>query len=246
MLYHNGVAVETENIPAIAPVEENEFSIGRGFEGNLDEVRIWKTARTQENILDNLFSRLQGERQDLTTYYTFDVDNSNSGFVVQDNSLQVNNLQPNRTATEQLNRLDYTFSTAPIGNDIALIRNAIEGVATNFQDTIDSRPAVEEYGDLQYTPTGDLVGAMKRSYSFIKDGEWKLYNRGGQFISYRKLQQWLNATACQIQKCATWQRQRQLWFAIEADYKKHKKQYQEQSYEFLSNIWIKHWHLLWS
>ncbi|NEO33429.1 MAG: hypothetical protein F6K36_23985 [Symploca sp. SIO3C6] len=71
-------------------------------------------------------------------------------------------------------------------------------------------------------------------------------DRGGQFISYRKLQQWLNATACQIQKCSTWQQLRQLWFAIEADYKKHEKQYQEQSYQFLSNIWTKHWCLLWS
>ncbi|NET04689.1 MAG: hypothetical protein F6K16_08110 [Symploca sp. SIO2B6] len=71
-------------------------------------------------------------------------------------------------------------------------------------------------------------------------------DRGGQFISYRKLQQWLNATACQIQKCSTWQQLRQLWFAIEADYKKYEKQYQEQSYQFLSKIWTKHWRLLWS
>ncbi|NER30155.1 MAG: hypothetical protein F6J89_21670 [Symploca sp. SIO1C4] len=71
-------------------------------------------------------------------------------------------------------------------------------------------------------------------------------DRGGQFISYRKLQQWLNATACQIQKCTTWQQLRQLWFAIEADYEKHEKQYQEQSYQFLINIWTKHWRLLWS
>ncbi|NET08007.1 MAG: hypothetical protein F6K16_25530 [Symploca sp. SIO2B6] len=71
-------------------------------------------------------------------------------------------------------------------------------------------------------------------------------DRGGQFISYRKLQQWLNATACQIQKCSTWQQLRQLWFAIEADYKKHEKQYQEHSYQFLSKIWTKHWRLLWS
>ncbi|NER31728.1 MAG: hypothetical protein F6J89_29975 [Symploca sp. SIO1C4] len=71
-------------------------------------------------------------------------------------------------------------------------------------------------------------------------------DRGGQFISYRKLQQWLNATACQIQKCSTWQQLRQLWLAIEADYKKHEKQYQEYSYQFLSKIWTKHWRLLWS
>jgi hypothetical protein len=33
---------------------------------------------------------------------------------------------------------------------------------------------------------------------------------GGQFISYRKLQQWLNAVACQIQNCSNWQQLRQL------------------------------------
>ncbi|NEO98175.1 MAG: hypothetical protein F6K58_05665 [Symploca sp. SIO2E9] len=71
-------------------------------------------------------------------------------------------------------------------------------------------------------------------------------DRGGQFLSYRQLQQWLNATACQIQNCTTWQQLRQLWQAIEADYNKYNKQYQEQSYQFLSKIWTKCWQTLWS
>lgn len=45
---------------------------------------------------------------------------------------------------------------------------------TAFQDVIHSRPAVDEYGDLQYLPSGDLVGALKRCYSFLKHGEWHL------------------------------------------------------------------------
>ncbi len=40
-------------------------------------------------------------------------------------------------------------------------------------------------------------------------------DRGGQFISYRQLRQWLNAIACQIQNCLTWQQLRQLWLAID-------------------------------
>lgn len=36
-------------------------------------------------------------------------------------------------------------------------------------------------------------------------------DQGGQFISYRQLQQWQNAVACQIQNCSTWQQIRQLW-----------------------------------
>ncbi|WP_228060842.1 MULTISPECIES: hypothetical protein [unclassified Coleofasciculus] len=42
-------------------------------------------------------------------------------------------------------------------------------------------------------------------------------DKGGQFVSYRKLQQWFNAIAYQIQNCTTCQQLRQLWFAIERD-----------------------------
>jgi len=70
-------------------------------------------------------------------------------------------------------------------------------------------------------------------------------DRGGQFISYRKLQQWQNAVACQIQNCSTWQELRSLWLAIEHDYIKHKEQYADEHYPFLCKIWTKHWAILW-
>ncbi len=70
-------------------------------------------------------------------------------------------------------------------------------------------------------------------------------HRGGQFISYRQLKHWQNAVACQIQNCSTWQQLRQLWLAIEDDYKIHKKQYGEEQYPFLCKIWSKRWALHW-
>jgi hypothetical protein len=69
-------------------------------------------------------------------------------------------------------------------------------------------------------------------------------DEGGQFISYRRLQHWLNAIACQIQNCSTCEQLRSLWLAIEADSKKHNKQYDDNSQPFLSKIWLKHWNLL--
>ncbi|NEP03345.1 MAG: hypothetical protein F6K58_32880 [Symploca sp. SIO2E9] len=68
---------------------------------------------------------------------------------------------------------------------------------------------------------------------------------GGQFISYRKLQQWQNASACQIQKCSTWQQLRQLWIEIEIDYKQYNKQYDDQSHSSLCKIWEQYWDRLW-
>jgi hypothetical protein len=69
-------------------------------------------------------------------------------------------------------------------------------------------------------------------------------DKGGQFISYRQLRQWQNAVAFQIQKCSTCQQLRVLWLAIEADCKRHKKQYSDQYHPFLYKIWTKHWDTL--
>ncbi len=69
-------------------------------------------------------------------------------------------------------------------------------------------------------------------------------DKGGQFISYRKLQHWLNAVACQIQNSSTCQQLRQLWLAIEEDCTKHNKQYDAKSQPFLHQIWTKRWNNL--
>jgi hypothetical protein len=71
-------------------------------------------------------------------------------------------------------------------------------------------------------------------------------DKGGQFISYRQLRQWLNAVACQIQNCSTWQQLRSLWLAIEQDCKQFKKQYDEEYHPFLGKIWTKRWNKLWN
>ncbi len=71
-------------------------------------------------------------------------------------------------------------------------------------------------------------------------------DKGGQFISYRQLRQWLNAVACQIQNCSTWQQLRSLWLEIESDRTKHEKQYEGEHYPFLCKIWTKRWAILWN
>jgi hypothetical protein len=63
----------------------------------------------------------------------------------------------------------------------------------------------------------------------------------GQFISYRKLQEWQNAVACQIQKCSTRQQLQSLWQMIEKDEKKHKTPYNDDFMPFLLQIWRQCW-----
>lgn len=64
-------------------------------------------------------------------------------------------------------------------------------------------------------------------------------DKGGQFISYRQLEQWKNAVACQLQKCSTREQLQRLWNAITFDHTKHKNQYLVSVLPFLKNIRLK-------
>jgi hypothetical protein len=64
-------------------------------------------------------------------------------------------------------------------------------------------------------------------------------DKGGQFISYRQMEQWKNAVACQLQKCSTKQQLQHLWNAIEYDHTKHNQQYSDSVLPFLKKIWAK-------
>ena len=64
-------------------------------------------------------------------------------------------------------------------------------------------------------------------------------DKGGQFISYRQMEQWKNAIACQLQKCSTQQQLQHLWNAIEQDCTKHNQQYTDAVLPFLKKIWAK-------
>ncbi|MGB3545181.1 LamG-like jellyroll fold domain-containing protein, partial [Rubrivirga sp.] len=145
---------------------------GRLFNGLLEEVRIWKGARRQEQILDNLFTRLRGETRDLIAYYTFDdVARSEDGTAthVEDSGPKGNHLHwaTDETPTEVL-------STAPVSADTAEVRSALSGVHTDFHTTMDGRAAAAEYADLQRDAEGHLRGVHKRCYAYVQDGRWML------------------------------------------------------------------------
>ncbi|MFE2273327.1 LamG-like jellyroll fold domain-containing protein [Streptomyces lavendulae] len=137
--------------------------------GTLEEVRIWRTIRTQEQIQDNLFTRLRGEKQDLLGYWPFDRDSTELGSTsVRDEGLRGNNLGFSAKRPRVL------LSTAPVSTDTAQVRSALADVRTPFHDTIAGAPAVTEYADLQFDAKGEALGVLKRCYGFVRDGRWHL------------------------------------------------------------------------
>ena len=160
------------------PSNDKQFSVGgyktassKGslFKGSLEEIRVWNQARSHEEITDNAFGRLKGEWDQLLANYPFDrvlgADN-----IVRDAS----------TTTANLNLVDHTednfkqvLSTAPVATEIPQIRSALTGVITPYHGTLQSRPQVVEYGDVQKNEDGTLNGILKRCYSFIDaNGIW--------------------------------------------------------------------------
>jgi hypothetical protein len=87
-LFKNGVLIASKitTIPNIR-TSTNIVTIGansagsEAFKGDIDKVRIWNTARTNQQILDNYQSCLLGNENNLVAYYTF---NEGSGTTVTD------------------------------------------------------------------------------------------------------------------------------------------------------------------
>jgi hypothetical protein len=104
-----------------------------------------------------------GEKEDLIAYYTFDAEKSNK---LSDHSFRGDDLE--------VIGASYVISTAPIGEDTPQVRSALAEVRTPFNGLLQSRPAVREYGDMQYDINGNLIGVLKRCYAFILYGQWYL------------------------------------------------------------------------
>ncbi len=139
------------------------------FKGTLEEVRIWNVLRTNEQITDNAFGRLKGEREQLLAHYTFDKLITQTD-EVKDAGVNIVNLTVEKKNNKQLTEV---LSTAPIATEIPQVRSALTGVLTEYNGTIYSRPAVVEYGDVQKNDDGTLNGILKRCYSFIDgSGAW--------------------------------------------------------------------------
>ena len=63
-------------------------------------------------------------------------------------------------------------------------------------------------------------------------------DKGGQFLSYRRLQEWQNAIAHHIQTCPTLRELSQLKTSIQYDSRKFKKQYLQKTLDFLIEMCI--------
>ncbi|WKU43003.1 LamG-like jellyroll fold domain-containing protein [Streptomyces sp. VNUA116] len=192
-IYRNGVSVACDPLDGkdFADYGDAQLSLGarikdgevtQPFHGVLEEVRVWRTARTQEQVLDNLFTRLKGEKEDLIAYWSFDrASTDESANLVRDEGLRGNDL----TLPAAPARPAAVLSTAPVSSDTAQVRSALAAMRTPFHETVSGAPAVAEYADMQYTAKGEAFGVLKRAYGYLRDGRWHLVTgyKAGDLVS---------------------------------------------------------------
>ncbi len=80
--YKNGVQVDS--IASGSTNADTTLLIGDLFDGEIDEVRLWRDARTQTEIQDNMFATVAHNAADLAAYYRMDQENDSTVTTVYD------------------------------------------------------------------------------------------------------------------------------------------------------------------
>ncbi|KAJ0299702.1 hypothetical protein Brms1b_013025 [Colletotrichum noveboracense] len=153
---------------------------GPGFCGEFDELRIWNTPRTRENICDSMNTSLTETTADLAVYLPFHDEtavnspgNSPQGShaVLTDTSANCWHLTP--LFGSEANAVS---SQAPVGHDSPCVDHTLRPDIHSPQGaTIVAGPSVAEYGDMEISASGTMEGSYKRAYAYIDEhGEWCL------------------------------------------------------------------------
>ncbi|MBE2199050.1 MAG: LamG domain-containing protein [Anaerolinea sp.] len=87
--YKNGVLVGS--IASGATTADADLLIGSGYEGRLDDLRLWDSARSASAIQENMFRTVAHNESGLAAYYRFDQQNDGSVTTVYDTAVSSHN-----------------------------------------------------------------------------------------------------------------------------------------------------------
>ncbi len=175
-LYKNGIVVSQAS--NVAPANSDNYTLigsyGRGnmFSGIMDEVKIWNTARTQEEIRTLMCAKANTATSSLLAYYTF---NQSKGAVLIDLTGNYNGTLQNFD-TEKA----WSISGAPIGDHSAYNYSGDYAVSITGADGNTMR-----IDTLSGTPEGVHVYAIdEKTYATYPNGEaYVADNLYGVFIA---------------------------------------------------------------
>lgn len=140
------------------------FTTNQRFTGELDEVRIWSDARTQQEILDNMFTNLTGDEPNLAAYYRF-----NQG--IGDSNTSLPDLSPNGNGGT-LTNFDNLGSAIASSNYL-----------TSTRSTITTSAIISNGGNLTATDDELTLTSTQTAGDFLQDANdfMRWNNDGGTY-----------------------------------------------------------------
>lgn len=148
----------------IGALRQSSGAFDDGFRAQLDEVRVWQTTKTPEEVADDIERTLTGRERALAGYWKFD---NGSGTVITDETGHGNDgtlAPPVVRPPVNIRPPVWVTSQAPLGNEAREVYNVLGGVRTPFQQHVSGAPAAVEYADTQRDAYGNLFSVMKRCY----------------------------------------------------------------------------------
>ena len=147
-----------DDIQSSSPVAETPFT------GQLDEIRIWNTARTQQQVNDALYRPLEGNETGLMAYWPIEAATDANAVVCDRGS---------RSLDAFKGSAQVVSSDAPLGEEGPEVANALASLPRQGA-TVTGALAIVEYGELETSARRVLSGTMKRCYAFIDNGTLNL------------------------------------------------------------------------
>ncbi len=171
-MYKNGVLVHSEmfTVPVSATRSLNRIGKSNGveefFEGAIDDVRIWNTVRSVDEIKTFRFTPLSGAEKDLVAHWDF---NNSEGMILWDNTIgDADGELINMNGSEWVPQYSmHTISTVSAGNG-SVFPNSPFDVAETEQLAIEAVPAVGYYFDHWDVSQGGSVREVNQDKTFVE------------------------------------------------------------------------------
>lgn len=134
-------------------------AVAQPYSGELDDLRLYATLLTGQQIAESMHNRLSGTESNLAGYWSVD---AGSGTTLFDTSGRGNNGTLLPASAPPL----WTRSSAPIQNEGQSVVNAIGGTPEHQVARIEDQPAVTEFAAAEIDAYGKIFSVMKRGYFY--------------------------------------------------------------------------------